>query len=141
MHAGINGVCYRGREQVERERTFRCRNHASRRCKREILDFRMNRKFPSVSGIGIGIGRSLEEKKRKIKIYRRRVTRPLRYTTRCPREIFRIDVASRGDFQSPFASLRRQLVGGIQEKLIRGPLMAQQKRTQQGRDNKSVCIL
>lgn len=34
------------------------------RCKREILDFRMNRKFPSVSGIGIGIGRSLEEKKR-----------------------------------------------------------------------------
>lgn len=93
------------RSPFERERTFRCRNHASRRCKREILDFRMNRKFPSVSGIGIGIGRSREEKKRKIKIYRRRVTlRSLRYTTRCPREIFRIDGASRGDFQSPSLS-------------------------------------
>lgn len=28
-----------------------------------------------------------------------------------------------------------------QEKLIRGPLMAQQKRAQQGQDDKSICIL
>lgn len=135
MHAGINGVCYRGREQVERERTFRCRNHASRRCKREILDFRMNRKFPSVSGIGNGIGRSLEEKKRKIKIYRRRVTRRDAHA-----KFFASTARHAAIFNLPL-SLRRQLVGGIQEKLIRGPLMAQQKRTQQGRDNKSVCIL
>lgn len=123
------------RSPFERERTFRCRNHASRRCKREILDFRMNRKFPSVSGIGIGIGRSLEEKKWKIKIYRRRVTRRDAHA-----KFFASTSRHAAIFNLPL-SLRRQLVGGIQEKLIRGPLMAQQKRTQQGRDNKSVCIL
>jgi len=33
------------------------------------------------------------------------------------------------------------LASRAQEKLIRGPLMAQQKRAQQGQDDKSICIL
>lgn len=39
------------------------------------------------------------------------------------------------------ATWRRWWRCRAQEKLIRGPLMAQQKRAQQGQDDKSICIL
>lgn len=62
----------------------------------------------------------------------------------CPRAIFRIDIVSPGRVARRFSissGCSAAVASRLQEKLIRGPLMAQQKRTQQGRDNKSVCIL